>query len=141
NVVPVKPGGSAVDVPLIVLIDEGSASSSEIFAGAIQDYKRAKLVGTRTIGTGTVLQPFELSDGSEILLAVLEWYTPKRRHIWHKGTRPAREVRRPAGAALLPPEAEGQLTAAALRRSEDEQLLMALDLLRDQLRKAEKKKN
>src|SRR5262249_43537718 len=61
--VPVKKGGIATEIPICVLIDEGTASSSEIFAGAIQDYKRGKLVGMRTFGTGTVLRPFPLTDG------------------------------------------------------------------------------
>src|SRR5262249_19578392 len=49
---------SAPDIPICVLIDEGTASSAEIFAGAVQDHKRGTLVGMRTFGTGTVLQPF-----------------------------------------------------------------------------------
>src|SRR5205807_10510400 len=68
--VPVRPGGGATEVPVAVLIDGGSASSAEIFAGALQDHQRAKLVGTRTFGTGTVLQPFGLRDGSAVFLAV-----------------------------------------------------------------------
>src|SRR5205085_3934227 len=104
--VAVKPGGTAPDIPLCVLIDEGSASSAEIFAGALQDHKRAKLVGTRTFGTGTVLQPFELSDKSAVLLAVREWLTPAGRQIWHKGIAPDVEVALPEGAPLLQPDAE-----------------------------------
>src|SRR5262249_8523499 len=74
--VPVIAGGVATEIPVVVLTDEGTASSAEIFAGAVQDHKRGKLVGTHTFGTGTVLEPFPLSDGSAVLLAVAEWLTP-----------------------------------------------------------------
>jgi carboxyl-terminal processing protease len=131
--VSVQPGGQALTIPLCLLIDEGSASSSEIFAGAIQDHARGKLVGTRTFGTGTVLQPFNLTDGSAVLLAVAEWLTPNGRQIWHHGISADVEVALPEGAAILFPENEAELTATALAQSEDKQLLKALDILRAQL--------
>jgi carboxyl-terminal processing protease len=83
-----KGQGVATDFPIVVLIDEGTASSAEIFAGAMKDHKRAKLVGARTFGTGTVLEPFKLSDGSAVLLAVAKWLTPDGHEIWHQGTPP-----------------------------------------------------
>jgi carboxyl-terminal processing protease len=132
--VPVKPGGVAVDLPLCVLIDEGTASSAEILAGALQDHGRAKLVGTRTFGTGTVLQPFDLRDGSAVLLAVAQWLTPKGRQIWHHGIAPDVEVALPEGATILLPESGAELDEAALRRSEDKQLLKALEVLMGQIR-------
>jgi carboxyl-terminal processing protease len=131
--VPVKPGGIVPDIPLCVLIDEGTASSAEIFAGALQDYGRAKLVGTRTFGTGTVLRPFELSDGSAVILAVDEWYTPKGRQIWHKGIEPDVAVSLPTDAEFLMPWAEGNLDSESLQKSSDKQLLEALEVLRKQL--------
>lgn len=127
--VPVKPGGSATDIPVAVLIDEGTASSAEIFAGAIQDHQRGKLIGIHTFGTGTVLKPFPLSDGSAILLAVAEWLTPDGRQIWHKGIIPDIEVKLPEKAIVLLPETEGDLTATELKRSSDLQLLKALEVL------------
>jgi carboxyl-terminal processing protease len=133
---PVTPGGEATDLPVVVLIDEGTASSAEIFAGALQDHGRAKLVGAQTFGTGTVLQPFELKDGSALLLAVAQWLTPKGREIWHKGIKPDVEVALPEDVALLLPEMEDDLDAAALARSEDKQLLKALEVLQEQLRAA-----
>jgi carboxyl-terminal processing protease len=132
--VPVKPGGTATELPLVVLIDEGTASSGEIFAGAIQDHGRGKLVGTKTFGTGTVLQPFELSDGSAILLAVTKWLTPKGREIWHKGIEPDVAMALPEGVGPLLPEASGGLDAATLDRSDDRQLLRAVELLRGKKR-------
>lgn len=132
--VPVKPGGTATDLPLVVLIDEGSASSAEIFAGAIQDHGRGKLIGTRTFGTGTVLQPFELQDGSAVLLAVAQWFTPKGRKIWHEGIAPDIEATLPEGVGPLLPEASGDLDAATLERSDDHPLLRAVELLRQPMR-------
>jgi carboxyl-terminal processing protease len=132
--VPVQPGGHAVDIPLVVLIDEGTASSGEILAGAIQDHGRGKLVGARTFGTGTVLQPFPLSDGSAVLLAVTEWLTPNGRQIWHTGISPDVEVALPEGVSILLPETETDLDADAFAKSEDAQLLKALSLLKEQIR-------
>jgi carboxyl-terminal processing protease len=128
--VPVQPGGVATDLPLVVLIDQGSASSSEIFAGAIQDHHRGKLVGTKTFGTGTVLQPFPLSDGSAVMLAVAQWFTPDGRQIWHKGIEPDVEVKMPETAALLMPDEVAELTAEQFARADDVQLRRALDVLR-----------
>jgi carboxyl-terminal processing protease len=132
--VPVLHGASAPDIPLCLLVDEGSASSSEIFAGAIQDHKRGKLVGMRTFGTGTVLQPFQLSDGGAVLLAVAEWLTPNGRKIWHKGISPDIEISLPEEATILLPETEGDLDVKGLAQSDDKQLLKALDVLKEQLR-------
>jgi carboxyl-terminal processing protease len=131
--VAVVPGGKWTDIPLCLLIDQGTASSAEIFAGAIQDHERGKLIGTRTFGTGTVLLPYRLSDGSAVLLAVAEWLTPKKRRIWHEGITPDIPVSMPEGASVLLPEAEGNLTAEELAKSDDKQLLKALQILKEQL--------
>jgi carboxyl-terminal processing protease len=132
--IPVKPEGEVTDLPLVLLIDQGTASSAEIFAGALQDHKRGKVVGTRTFGTGTVLLPFRLSDGSAVLLAVDEWLTPDGRKIWHEGIQPDVQVALPTGARILLPEAEDNLDAAALAKSEDKQLLKGLEVLKEQLK-------
>jgi carboxyl-terminal processing protease len=132
--VPVRPGGVATDLPICVLIDEGTASAAEICAGALQDYGRGKLVGTQTFGTGTVLKPFPLSDGSAVLLAVTEWLTPDGRRIWHKGISPDFEVTLPDGAAPLLPGEEAGLDAKTLAASQDKQLLKALEVLQEQVR-------
>jgi len=132
--VPVRPGGVATDVPLVLLIDEGTASSAEIFAGALQDHHRAKLVGTKTFGTGTVLEPFELSNGGAVLLAVAEWLTPDGRQIWHQGITPDVAVALPEGVTPLLPETEDKLDAEGLAHTQDKQLSKALELLKEQLR-------
>ena len=73
--------GHLVDVPVSVLIDEGSASSSEIFAGAIQDNDRGVIVGRRSFGKGLVQEPVNFTDGSGIRLTVARFYTPSGRCI------------------------------------------------------------
>jgi carboxyl-terminal processing protease len=129
--VPVTPGGTGTDVPLVALVDQGTASSAEIVAGALQDHHRAKLVGTRTFGTGTVLKSFQLSDGSAVLLAIQEWLTPDGRQIWHKGITPDVEVEMPPKTSPVLPEAGPD--DAPEDPGSDAQLRAALDVLRKQL--------
>jgi carboxyl-terminal processing protease len=73
--------GDFVDGNLVILIDESSASASEIVAGAIQDWDRGVLIGRRSFGKGLVQQPFELNDGSMIRLTTAHYYTPAGRNI------------------------------------------------------------
>lgn len=80
--------GRARSFPLVVLVNEGSASAAEIVSGALQANTRAKLVGMTTVGTGTVLVPFTLSDGSMLRLGVTHWLTPDMRLIKGQGIEP-----------------------------------------------------
>jgi len=125
----VEPGGIAIAIPMVVLINGGTGSGAEIVAGALQDAHRATLVGEKTFGTGTVLESFSLSDGSALMLAIKEWLTPTGRVIWHRGVSPDELVALPSEVAPLIPEKEREITAVQLRVSGDEQLLRALELL------------
>ena len=73
--------GSYQHIPLVILIDEGSASASEILAGAIQDNDRGTIIGRRSFGKGLVQQPIPFSDGSMIRLTIARYYTPSGRCI------------------------------------------------------------
>ena len=111
------------------MVNEGTASAAEIIAGAIKDAGRGWLVGRKTFGAGTVLQQFDLSDGSALMLAVEEWLTPKGQSIWHKGVAPDFEVALPERVRPLFPRDEAGITPSELRSSRDRQLLKALELL------------
>ena len=117
-------------LPVVVLINQGSASASEIVSGALQDAGRATLVGETTFGTGTVLNEFALSDGSAILLATEQWLTPDGRVIWREGIVPDEVVELTGPARLLTPDTADDLTADELAATEDAQLLRALEILR-----------
>jgi carboxyl-terminal processing protease len=83
-------GGIATsdDIELVVLVDRGSASASEIVAGALQDRHRAQLVGETTFGKGTVQQWIELQDNGALKLTIAKWLTPDKRWIHHVGIEP-----------------------------------------------------
>ncbi len=121
--------GRARTIPLVVLVNEGSASAAEIVSGALQANTRAKLVGMTTVGTGTVLVPFTLSDGSMIRLGVTHWLTPDMRLIKGQGIEPdvmiEQEPDVPKVNAYLLQEAED----LAIVQEEDLQFNAALLLL------------
>ncbi|MCF8001362.1 MAG: S41 family peptidase [Halanaerobiales bacterium] len=106
----------AVDLPMIVLINQGSASASEIVAGAITDHNRGILLGKKTFGKGTVQTVIPMGDGSALRLTTARYYTPNGNFIHEKGIEPNVEVE-------FDPESE-----------EDQQLQNAIDLLQEQLK-------
>ncbi|HUO25809.1 MAG TPA: S41 family peptidase [Candidatus Aquilonibacter sp.] len=127
--VPAKPGGEGTDIPLVVLVNGGTASGAEIVAGALRDAHRGPLVGETTFGTGTVLSEFKLTDGSALLLAIEEWLTPSGDVIWHKGIKPNVAIALPSGASPVFPETGRTIPVRQLQDSEDAQLLRAIALL------------
>jgi len=107
-------GGLAVDMPLAVLVDGGSASGSEVLAGALQDRDRAPLIGTKTYGKGSVNILLQLSDGSAIYITTARWLTPDSNLIEGIG---------------LTPDIEVEITEDDMVAGEDPQLDAALDYL------------
>jgi carboxyl-terminal processing protease len=110
----VEGGGLATEVPLVVLVNVGSASASEIVAGAIQDAGRGILVGERTFGKGSVQLPHTLSDGSELRVTIARWFTPKGREI--------------QGIGIIP-DIEVEMTMEDLEAGRDPQLERAVEYL------------
>ncbi|HRW11151.1 MAG TPA: S41 family peptidase [Caldilineaceae bacterium] len=123
---PVEEGGVAPDIPLVVLTNPGTASSSEIFAGAIQDHERGIVIGETTFGTGTVLQTYELSDGSALLLGTSQWLTASGRLIRKQGIAPDIVVALGPEGEMLSPNIVEEMTASEIAASGDPQLLAAL---------------
>ncbi|HQE20030.1 MAG TPA: S41 family peptidase, partial [Aggregatilineales bacterium] len=81
-------GGAATEEPLVVLVNRGTASASEIVAGALQDRERAVLVGEQTFGKGSVQLILTLSDSSSLHVTTAEWYTPNRHRLQDQGLTP-----------------------------------------------------
>lgn len=110
-------GGLATDMPLVVLIDGGSASGSEVLVGALQDHGRATLIGTKTYGKGSVNVLHRLSDNSAIYVTTARWLTPDRHLIEGKG---------------ITPDIEVEITEEDISSGRDPQLESAIEYLQDQ---------
>ena len=114
-------GSAVTEAPLVVLVNEGTASASEILAGALQDTERAELVGQRTFGKGLIQSLFELSDGSGLAVTVAKYETPDHHDINKLGIQPDIEI-----------EARG-LTRNQLATQADLQYLAAEQTLLEEL--------
>ena len=126
-----KGGAEFAEVPMVVLVNGGTASSAEILAGALRDNDRATVVGEATFGTGTVLSEFVLRDGSAILLGVAEWLMPDGDSIRETGVVPNVEVPLEEGVEpLTPADARGLSREDILER--DAQLRRAFEMLEGQ---------
>jgi carboxyl-terminal processing protease len=123
--------GVAQDVPLVVLVNFNTASSSEIISGALQDEGRAMVVGVPTVGTGTVLSTFSLDNGSQLLLGTSQWLTPDGRLIRNQGITPDIEVLLSADAQQLSPTTIQSLSNEEIEESGDEQFFEAVRVLEE----------
>ena len=116
----------AREIPLVVLINQGSASAAEIVSGALQVNERAKLVGMPTVGTGTVLRPFTLSDGSVLRLGVTNWLTPDHQLIKGQGIQPDVSIEQDATVELINSVLLEEISTSELRGHPDQQFQAAL---------------
>ena len=107
-------GNILYGIPTVVLVDAGSASASEIVAGAMHDHDDATIVGVKTFGKGVVQQIFNLSGGAEAKITVAKWYRPNGQNIQHKGITPDKTV---------------TLTRDQVKAGDDAQLNAALGIL------------
>lgn len=110
--------GVLAHVPLVVLINGGSASASEILAGALRDNRSVKLVGEKTFGKGTVQEVRDLKNGSSVKVSIAEWLTPNGTSINKKGIEPDYEVK---------------MTEDDIKEKKDPQLEKAIDVLKKQI--------
>ena len=108
-------GGLAYDLPLVVLIDQGSASASEVLAGAIQAHERGTIVGSRSFGKGTVQMWYDLGNGGGLRVTTSQWLTPERRWIHGYGITPDVIVDWPAPHRPNEPDPELEAAVAVLR--------------------------
>lgn len=120
-------GGLAEDLPLVVLIDEGSASASEVLAGAIQDRDRGTLIGQKSFGKGTVQTWESLSNGGGLRLTIARWLTPNETWVHETGLTPDFFI--PLPEMPEPSAAEGGSAPHELTEAEDTQLQAAIDFL------------
>jgi len=104
------PGDAGEKIPLVVLVDRGTASAAEIVAGALQDHERAVLIGETTFGKGVVQLVLTLSDGSELMVTSAQWFTPNMQAIHGEGLTPDIDI--PWPEENVDPDADPQLERA-----------------------------
>ena len=119
----------APDLPLVVLVNDQTASSAEILTGALQDAGRAVIVGVKTYGTGTVVNTYPLADGGALTIGTERWLTPGGRAIWREGLVPDEVVALEDASALVVPDDFASLPAGGIATTSDDQLKAALAAL------------
>ena len=111
-----KSGGIVLDIPLTVLVNNHSASASEVVAGALQDYDRGAVIGTKTFGKGSMNRVRELSNGGALYITFARWYTPNGRQIDEEG---------------ISPDIEIEITEEDIENGRDSQLERAIEHLKN----------
>lgn len=124
--------GALKRIPVVVLVNEGSASASEILAGALRDNRGAKLVGVKTFGKGSVQELEELKDGSTLKISIAEWLTPAGHSIDKKGLEPDVKVKPESSSSTTPIDILKYRDTIGNPKL-DVQLKKALEVLRGQL--------
>lgn len=117
-------GGIAEGMPLVVLVDKGSASASEVVTGALRDYNVATIIGTNTFGKGIVQAPVEFKDGSALKVTISKYYTPNGENIHKKGIKPDINV-----------ELSKDVLGKQYNRSLDNQFKKALEIINQKVSK------
>ena len=112
-----------LDVPMAVIVNGNSASASEIFSGALQDYGKATIVGTQSFGKGIVQSVFPIGDGSAIKVTISKYFTPKGRNIHGTGIEPDKIVELDESLAKK----------VVIEHEEDNQLQAAIEVVKEQL--------
>jgi carboxyl-terminal processing protease len=125
--------GLARQIPIVAMINPGTASAGEILAAALQQNERAELVGETTTGTGTVLRPYTFSDGSVLRLGVTNWLTPDQSLLKDQGVAPDHAVDIDAETRMIDGYALEELDAAGVREIEDPQFNAALNLIKSKV--------
>jgi carboxyl-terminal processing protease len=123
--------GEWLNLALVVLVDNESASGAEVLAAALRDNGRAQLVGETTFGTGTVLSTFPQQDGSSVVLGTAFWLTPDGERVWKEGVKPDEVIALGRDAYPSRPEDDPQLTLSELQKSSDAQLKAAFNVLNE----------
>lgn len=116
-------GGDYIGIPMVLLVDEGSASASEIFTGVVRDYKLGTIVGKKTFGKGVVQTSIETGDGTALKVTIAKYYNPNGENIHKIGINPDIEVEYPKDLLDKPYD-----------RSKDPQFKKGLEILKDKLR-------
>lgn len=116
-------GGDYIGVPMVLLVDGGSASASEIFTGVVRDYKLGKIVGVKTYGKGVVQTTLDTRDGTALKVTIAKYYTPSGENINKIGIQPDIEVEYPKDLLDKPYD-----------KRKDPQLIKGLEVLKEQLK-------
>jgi carboxyl-terminal processing protease len=134
-------GGVGTQVPILALVDQGTASASEILAAALRDHGRAKLIGLPTYGKGTVQTFYDLDDGAGLKLTTARYLTPKGNFLESKGLTPDVRIEAFAPEEIVAGPGAGSGTDATIDRTgedDDPQLAAAIKMAKQQLRSVNK---